>query len=79
MKKLEKPVLADGEMTGHVHELQDKVDVYERDDKVREFSIEKETSLTHQEHKTIAIPAGDWCSDIVVETDPFEGERRVID
>ncbi|MFA5135530.1 MAG: hypothetical protein WC505_07130 [Patescibacteria group bacterium] len=79
-KKLERPILADGELTGHVHELADpEVEVYEVDNGTREFTIANPTQVTHQEHGAVTLPAGAWASDRVVEYDPFNGERKVMD
>jgi len=81
MKKLEKPILADGEHTGHAHRLQTKVaEVWERSDGVRIFDLPVATPLQHEEHKTITLPARKYNSDIVREFDPFEDViRRVQD
>jgi hypothetical protein len=79
-QKLKRPILADGERTGHVHLIDDPaVEVTEREDKVREFSLTKKATVKHEEHKPITLPPGDYVSDIVRESDPFEGERRVQD
>ena len=78
--KLKKPVLAEGEFSGHAHVLDaEDVLVEEREDKAREFKLSKATQVIHEEHKAITIPKGDFVSDIVRENDPFEGERRVQD
>lgn len=79
-KKLNRPVLAEGEQTGHAHVLDDaSVEVTERDDKVREFKLKRKATVNHEEHKPVTLPAGEYCSDVVREHDPFEGERRVQD
>ena len=75
-KKLDTRVLAEGEVTGHAHRV--GVDVYEADDGVREFS--GATTVTHEEHGPITLPADDYYADRVVETDHFADEaRRVTD
>lgn len=80
MKKLDRPVLAEGETTGHAHVLEEAgVEVWEAEDGHRETVLDKPSVLRHEEHKPVTLPAGEWCSDIVRETDPFEGERRVLD
>jgi hypothetical protein len=81
MKKLEKPILADGETTGHAHRLLDNtVDVYEQDNGLREFNLENDTILTHEEHNQITLPKGNWTSGIVQEYDHFlEETKNVID
>lgn len=79
-KKLKRPVLAEGESTGHAHVLEDEaIEVEIREDGVREFAPSKPTKLNHEEHNAVVLPAQELCSDIVRESDPFEGERRVQD
>lgn len=78
-KKLERPVLADGELTGHAHMLDSETDVFEHEDGVREFMVELPTTVRHEEHKPITLSPDKYLSDRVVETDPFEGKRRVLD
>ena len=79
MKK-HKSVLAEGEATGHAHRLVDDVDVVERDDGVRIFSLEKGCDVTHEEHGVVKLPKGDYLADRVVEQDHFAEEaRRVAD
>jgi hypothetical protein len=77
MKKYDS-VIAEGEATGHAHRLAVKTDVYERDDGVREFSIERDTDLIHEEHDVITLPAQEYESGIVREYDYFEEEARQV-
>ena len=53
-------VLAEGEVTGHFHEL-DQGEVYEKDG-VLYFKIESDVpaKLNHPEHKTIAFEPGEY-------------------
>ena len=75
-KEIRSRTLAEGETTGHAHRVQ--VAVMEREDGVREFS--GPTSVTHEEHGTIEVPGGKFCSDRVVEVDHItKMERRVTD
>lgn len=74
MKKLEKKVLAEGEVTGHAHTVD--VDVFEREDGLRQF--EGATKVTHQEHKEIQLPEKIWLTDKVVEYDEFEQQARRV-
>lgn len=79
-KKLDRPILAEGEVTGHAHVLDSDVDVFEMENGTKEFSIDKEVTIIHEEHKPIKIPAGDWVSDRVVEYDHLAEEaRKVVD
>jgi hypothetical protein len=69
--------LAEGEVTGHCHRLQSST-VYELEDGVREFSAPKGDVLTHEEHKTIEIPAGNYLSDKVNEYDYDAEEAKKV-
>jgi hypothetical protein len=78
-KKLERPVLADGETTGHAHVLDTcDVNVFEMDNGTREFSLSDITTVKHEEHKPIDIPKGDWVSDKVMEYDHFAEEAKKV-
>ena len=74
LKKLDEKVLAHGEATGHAHRV--TVDVYEDENKIKYF--EGKTSLTHEEHKRIDIPCGEWVSGQIREYDHFSEEARVV-
>lgn len=76
MKRVKGNVLADGETSGHAHRVQ--VKVMERVDGLRQF--DGATTVTHEEHKIIEIPDGEWVSGIVQEFNYFaEMERNVKD
>lgn len=77
-KKLEKPILADGEATGHAHRLLSDVAVYEREDGLREFELGTDTDLSHEEHDTITLPPGEYLSGQVREWDSFAEEARRV-
>lgn len=77
-KKLEKPILAEGEATGHHHALSGAVDVYQIDEDVKEFDLHENMDLTHQEHGTIALPKGKFESGQALEYDPFAEEAREV-
>lgn len=78
MKKLEKPILAEGEVTGHAHVLEVGVEVFETEQKTRQFKLDVDTNLSHEEHKTITLPPGEFESDRVLEYDPFQEEARKV-
>ena len=68
--------LAEGEMTGHAHRVQ--VAVMEREDGVREFT--GPTTVIHEEHKPVVLPARKWNSAQKTEHDFFlDMERQVRD
>lgn len=79
-KKLKEPILAEGEVTGHAHKLKAKVEVFENEDKTREFNLKEPTDLVHEEHKPVTLPAKELKSDKVEEYDHFAEEaRKVVD
>jgi hypothetical protein len=69
--------LAEGEQTGHAHRVQ--VAVMERvEDGVREFT--GPTTVIHEEHKLVALPARKWNSAQKTEHDYIaDMERNVRD
>ena len=74
MKKRKERVLAFGEHTGHAHRV--GVDVYDREDGLCEFS--GSTEITHEEHKPVVIPEGEWVSGQVQEFDHLEKQLRTV-
>jgi hypothetical protein len=80
-KKLNHLTLAKGEMTGHHHTItKGDAELYEHEGTLF-LRVNSETAeLTHQEHKMIEIPKGDYEIGIVREFDHFKEEaRRVAD
>jgi len=76
LKKNKDRALAYGEVTGHMHRAD--VDVYEREDGLREF--QGPSKITHEEHKQIQVPVKEFVSDQVVEFDYLsQMERKVVD
>ena len=81
--------LAEGEITGHFHELTGEgVSVMEREVKNKEGLILYELFahapnggvVTHQEHKPVTVPPGDYKIDRINEWDSFaEQARKVAD
>jgi hypothetical protein len=73
--KLERAILAEGEMTGHYHEAHgDGVALY--DDGTLEAPHGAE--VTHQEHLPVVIPPGTYERSIVQEYDHFAEEARPV-
>jgi hypothetical protein len=80
-KELKELILAEGETTGHAHRIKPVagVKVYEENGiKYVVNSNKTEALLTHEEHKTIAIPKGKFRIGIVKEVDPFSEEIRNV-
>ena len=82
-KSLKELILAKGETTGHAHRIKPVfgVKIYEENGiKYVVNTNDTEALLTHEEHKTIAIPKGTFRIGIVKEVDPFSEEiRNVMD
>lgn len=80
-KELKALVLAEGETTGHAHRVLSVkgVKVYEENGIKYVVNLnDTEALLTHEEHKTIAIPKGTFKIGIVKEVDPFSEEIRQV-
>jgi len=77
-KKLARPVLAEGEVTGHAH-MAAGATVYQNEDGTRTVITNKPTEIVHEEHGTVTIPRGRFLADRVVELDDAEEARRVMD
>lgn len=77
-KKLEHNHLAEGEHTGHYHAaVADDVRLYESGDTML-MDAPSGTDVTHQEHGTQTIPAGQYERRLVQEFDPFAEEIRSV-
>ena len=80
-KKLKHLVLAEGEATGHCHEITSgEAELYEHEGTLF-LSVKSEKAvLTHEEHHAVEIPKGDYKIGIVREYDHLlEETRRVAD
>jgi hypothetical protein len=74
-KKLERAILAHGEVTGHYHEARGSgVAFYE--DGVLEAPHGAE--VTHQEHAPVMVPPGTYQRSIVQEYDHFLEEAKAV-
>lgn len=78
MKKLEKPILANGETTGHAHRIDGAVDVFECEDGTRQFENRQPVMVVHEEHNPVEVPTGKHESGIVQEYDHFAEEARRV-
>lgn len=77
-KKKPGKTLAYGEATGHHHSvIENEVALYE-DNGTLYLKADKKVTVSHQEHKPITVPAGEWKVGIVQEYDPFEEEARNV-
>lgn len=79
MKEVKDRVLAEGEATGHAHRARAKTArVFEHDSGRRELHAPHGTAVSHEEHNTIHVPAGEYDRLIVQEYDPFAEEVREV-
>ena len=78
MKKLERPVLAEGETTGHAHQVMAEVDVFETDEQTRIFETASPCEIEHEEHGPVLIPAKEWESGQALEYDHYAEEARRV-
>lgn len=82
VKKINNPVLAEGEVTGHAHRLEslDNVDVYvdEKGEIFLEVKTGKSVGLTHEEHNRVEFSEGIYHMIRQQEMTP-EGWRQVAD
>jgi hypothetical protein len=73
-------ILAEGEATGHAHAILDReAELWETtSQRYLRVLAEGGVALTHEEHATITIPAGDW---VVIRQREYvpEGEQQVAD
>ncbi len=71
-------ILAEGEVTGHAHVINDlDTEVFEKDG-VMFIRTSNIATITHEEHKPITLEAGIWQVGIVKEYDPFTEEINQV-
>lgn len=72
-------ILAEGEVTGHKHRISEgSAELYEKDGTLYLRVLSETALLTHEQHKAISIPQGNWLVRIQREYSP-EGWKYVID
>ena len=79
-KRLEEPILAEGEATGHAHRVVSKrpVEVYELSSGIREFVAKESVEVVHEEHGKIGLLPDKYYSGSVEEYDHFNEEARKV-
>jgi len=78
MKKSKTNIIGYGEVTGHTHRVSGKkVKVFNEGDDF-EMEVPSGGTITHEEHKTIEIPAGVYRVGGVLEYDPAAEEVRQV-
>ena len=77
--KLNHLCLAEGELTGHAHIItKGKAELYEHNDTLFLKVNSESAEVTHQEHKTIILPKGNYQIDRVKEYDHFSEEAKRV-
>jgi hypothetical protein len=78
-KKLNHLTLAEGEVTGHSHQITEgEAELYEHEGTLFLRVKSEKALLTHEEHEEIVLPKGDYEINKQVEYSP-EGWRYVAD
>ncbi len=78
-KKLNHLIVAAGEATGHCHTITEgEAELYEYEGILFLKVISNTAELTHQEHKTIVLPKGDYIVKRVREYDHFSEEAKKV-
>ena len=76
-RKTKNMILALGEATGHYHEVNGQSLVFQ-DEKTKYIQVEKTSTITHQEHKTVPLQVGDYIQIQEREFDPFTHLVRMV-
>ena len=78
-KKLKHLTLAKGEVTGHHHTITEgEAELYDHEGTLFLRVNSEQATLTHQEHKPITLPKGDFIVRRVREYDHFSEEARRV-
>ena len=78
-QKLPHLILAEGEVTGHKHRISEGLAELREQNSTLYLRVFSETALlSHEQHRAISIPQGDWMVRIQREYEP-EGWKYVAD
>jgi len=73
-------IIAEGEKTGHNHELKGSHQVFETLDKQLYFEAKQDVILKHPDHNTLEIPKGHYIVEHQRRYNPFEDiQEEVVD
>ena len=78
MEKRKDKNLAEGEVTGHAHRCNSDTATVFGEGAARLLVCPDGTEVTHEEHKTIDIPPGEYDITIQREIDPDTEEARTV-
>lgn len=71
-------VLAEGEVTGHAHTIEEEVELFEKDGTLYLKVKDAPVTVKHEEHGHVEVPAGIYEIGIVKEYDHFAEEARAV-
>ena len=77
-KKLDRKFLFEGEVTGHAHRI-DVGEIFEARDGQLYLRVDRLTSVTHEEHKTVILQKGVYRVTQKRQYNPETGWERVAD
>ncbi len=70
-QKLSHLILAEGEVTGHRHQISDgQAELYEKGGNLYLHVLSETALLTHEEHQEVSVPQGNWMVRIQREYEP---------
>ena len=73
-------IIAEGEITGHNHQIVGSHQVFETLDKQLYFQAEDHVLIKHPDHNTLDIPAGQYIIEHQRRYNPFEDvKEKVVD
>lgn len=81
LKKVKTNIVAEGEFTGHNHTVitdNNTIAVFSDNTGKKYIGLMEKSKITHQEHKTLELPAGYYEVIIEQEYDPFEAKIRQV-
>ena len=71
-------VLAEGEVTGHAHTIEEEVELVEKDGVLYLKVVDGPVTVKHEEHGHVKVPAGEYQIGIVQEYDHFAEEAKSV-
>ena len=73
-------IIAEGELTGHNHQIVGSHQVFETLDKQLYLEAKQDVILKHEDHNTLTLPSGCYIIESQRKYDPFEDvEEKVVD
>lgn len=70
-------ILAEGEVTGHAHRIEQEIGFFEKNGQLFVKNLEP-VKIKHEEHNPVTLPKGNWKVKRVREYDHFLEESREV-